>query len=299
MSIQTDSQQVIYQLDTVYQSILDRLESQVRDATLIDLALRKIISQEDSETSLLDWNPERAISPREAFRALATRLIEQLQPHIDSGVVMSESDYADLLHWETGQLALPGMSCEQIVLANISYARRKSLMEFWRNLTNRVAPDANPESALLQASRDLAQAWVRQTPEARIIPFRERETFTEFPMHISRGADQPEWVLPHSALMLITRANHALATLATLDKDNQAARNLRDCTAHMTGALRQSYLQYEPRQAFYAGGTATIQLSRDVVAFRLEPKLFTRAKDAITRHVSDVQFMPSERIVAG
>ena len=47
MSSITRIDQLIHELDVVYQGTLDRLEVQARDAVLIDKALRQILDQGD------------------------------------------------------------------------------------------------------------------------------------------------------------------------------------------------------------------------------------------------------------
>jgi hypothetical protein len=291
----TDSQQLIADLDHVYQSTLDRLASQARDAHMLDLALRRILDQEDDDARILDWDVERAMSPRTAFRALAMKLVEHLQGSVQREIALSPIDYEDLLTWPLEPRRL-GVTPVDDFLHRVQRARQYRLADFWVELTNRVTPHLSPDSATKRAGTDLAIAFVRELPHTAVIPVRNVALARTLGLPIQRQDQDPDWILPAATLHLMTRANHALSTVAELGDQGKVARHIRECTSVMAGKVKAAFRQYEPKDSFHAGVDLTIELSRDCVDYRLSPRLFELAQAAIKLHQPSISFLPSHQL---
>jgi hypothetical protein len=288
-------EQVIRDLDVLYQSTLDRLATQARDARLIDIALRRILDQDDSSAPTLEWDIERAMSPRTAFRSLALKLVEHMQGSVDREVALSPIDYDDLLVWPIEPRRL-GMTATDDFLQRIELARRYRLADFWIELSNRVSPHLSPDDAQRRAGTDLALAFVRELPHDSVIPVFDTEQWRTMSLPIHRDDGEPEWILPNQTVHQMTRTNHALSTLAELGKEGRSAKHIRECTQTMSSSVKKTFRQYEPKQTFHAGGAMRIELTRDTVDYRLTPKLFDLARVAITAHEPTICFLPSHQM---
>lgn len=293
----SDTLALITELDILYQSTLDRLEAHVRDVHIIDHALRRILDQGDSESAVLEWDIERAMSPRAAFRALALRLVEHMQSNVQREIALSPIDYDDLLIWPREISPANGTTVHHF-LAKVQAARGFSLRQFWADLSNRVAPDRDPEAATDRAANDLAMAFTRQLTTDLIVPVNSRYGRHALPMEIMRQQGDSEWVLPGHTITMVTRANHALSTLLQLARENKVAAHIKECTTTFNAKIRERFRQYAPAEAYFAGDDLRIELTRDSVDYHMSDKLYSLTHNAIHRQDPHVAFLPSRRIAS-
>lgn len=283
---------LIRDLDILYQSALDRLESQARDAIIIDKALRQILDQPDDDASVLNWNPERAISPRAAFRALAQQIV-----HAADGTVtrndnaITTLDYEDLLSWPDEPKRLPGQSPTHELFRRIEYARSKSLRGFWNRFVVRIAPDKDPQAALLSAATDLVDAFGVEMPDRLLVPYRAREPFRTLLLPFHRSPEDIEWTVHAPALVSMTRANHALATICRVHGDSSVAAAIHEVNGALHSRMKTSFRQYRPRETFLAGDYLHMVFSRDHVDYRLCNRIWERVWEALPQNIQALQFV--------
>jgi hypothetical protein len=285
---------LIYDLDVVFQSTLDRLESWARDALIIDKAIRQILDQPDEDDSVLNWNPERAMSPRHAFRALAQRVVQAADETLTrTDNAITTLDYEDLLNWPDEPKRQPGQPLAHELFRRIEYARRKTLRAFWNRLSVRIAPDRDPEAARISATSDLVSAFGVETPERMLVPYRSRESFRTLLLPFNRTIGDIEWTVHAPALVNMTGANHALATLCRLDGDATVAASIHELNGSLHSRMKTSFRQYKPRETYFAGDHLQIVLCRDHVDYRLGERVWSRVWDALPSSSMDLQFVDS------
>lgn len=283
---------LIRDLDILYQSALDRLESQARDAVIIDKALRQILDQPDEDAPVLNWNPERAISPRAAFRALAQQVVHAAGATVTrADNAITTLDYDDLISWPDEPKRQPGESPAHELFRRIEYARSKSLRGFWNRFVVRIAPDSDPDAARLSAATDLVGAFGVETPDRLLIPYRARDPYRTLLLPFHRRPDDIEWTVHAPALVNITRANHALATLCRVNGEAQVAAAIHEVNGSLHSRMKTSFRQYRPREAFLAGDYLVMQFGRDHVDYRLGTRLWELVWDTLPQTCHSLQFV--------
>jgi hypothetical protein len=267
---------LVDQLDVLYQNTLDRLESQTRDAIIIDRALRQLLDQNESDESILNWNPEKAISPKLAFRALALKIIHQADQAITREVAISPLDYEDLLMWpDEPRRRGQGSSAADEFLRRIDYARNKTLADFWQQFQTRIAPDRDPALAQITAVTDLLGAFAVELPNEYLIPYtRASGGIYVLPHAIKRGPADLEWVIRPEQMSAIARANHGLATMCQLRHQGLFATLILEMNATLHNKLKTCFNQYTPNDLYVAGGVLSLRLQRDHIDFRMSQQLF-------------------------
>lgn len=262
------------ELDTVYLQALDRMESQTRDAMLIDKTLRQLLDQRESDESILNWDPARAISPRLAFRSLALRLIHESTRVKTRQVDVNRQDYEDLLAWSDAPKRRHGKPVEDF-LDCIEHGRTKRLSEFWQSLRSRISPDADPVQARINATADLLGAFSVQLPTEHIVPFIPiNRDQTIVPYQIGRDEADLEWVITQTALDDISRVNHAISTLCQLAGHDLYSTLILEMNMSFHQRMRSSFNRYRPQESFPAGGVVSMRLHRDNVDFRFSGEIF-------------------------
>lgn len=267
---------LVGRLDVLYQNTLDRLESQTRDAIIIDRALRQLLDQRESDESILNWNPEKAISPKLAFRALALKIINQADQAITRESAINPLDYEDLLMWpdEPRRRAQGGSASDEFLL-RIEYARSKTLADFWQQFQTRIAPDRDPALAQITAVTDLLGAFAVELPTEYLIPFSQASNGVYvLPHGLKRGEADLEWVIRPEQMNAIARANHALATMCQLKHQGLFAGLILEMNTTLHNKLKTSFNQYTPNDQYLAGGVLSLRLQRDHIDFRMSKQLF-------------------------
>lgn len=267
---------LVGRLDVLYQNTLDRLESQTRDAIIIDRALRQLLEQNESDDSILNWNPEKAISPKLAFRALALKIIHQADQAITREVAISPLDYEDLLMWpDEPRRRGQGSSASDEFLRRIEYARGKTLADFWQQFQTRIAPDRDPALAQITAVTDLLGAFAVELPNEYLIPFsRASNGIYVIPHALKRDEADLEWVIRPEQMNTITKANHGLATMCQLKHQGLFASLILEMNTTLHNKLKTSFSQYAPNDLFVAGGVLSLRMQRDHIDFRMSQPLF-------------------------
>ena len=292
MSSITRIDQLIHELDVVYQGTLDRLEVQARDAVLIDKALRQILDQGDEADAVLNWNPERAISPRGAFRALANQVVKAAQTTATrEDTAITTLDYEDLLSWPDEPKRLPGEAPSSELFRRIAYARNKSLRKFWNSFVVRIAPDRDPATALMTAASDLATAFGIEAPTHLLLPFRHQDPFRTLLFPFNRSQGDLEWTVHQPAMLNLIRANHALSTICRVNGDGSAATAIHELNGNLQSRMKTSFRQYKPRDSFIAGDLLNLQFGRDHVDFQMGVRVWELVWQALPEHVPELQFV--------
>lgn len=295
--VATPIEDLVDQLDVLFQNTLDRLESQTRDAIIIDRALRQLLEQHESDESILNWNPEKAISPKLAFRALALKVIHQADQAITREAPISPLDYEDLLTWpDEPRRRSHGGNVADEFLKRIEYARNKSLGEFWQQFQTRIAPDRDPALAQITAVTDMLAAFAVELPNEHLIPFsRAANGAYVVPHALRRGDSDLEWVIRPEQMNAIARANHALATMCQLKGEGLFASLILEMNTTLHNKLKTSFNQYAPNDQFLAGGVLSLRLQRDHVDFRMSKPLYDIVLETM-RPVRGLHFVSTPKL---
>lgn len=284
-----DIGQLAEKLDAIYQETLDRLEQQTRDSILIDQALRRLLDQ-DGDQSVLQWDPERAMPPHAAFRALALKLIERAHAITSNEFPLLEIHYADLISWsgEPRRYELP--PAEQFI-ARINYARAQSLQAFWLKLSTRLAPESRPYDAETEAVTDIVACFGKEVPEAILIPTVRHQGSVALILLLPRGFREQAYSMSPGNLERLCCGVQAISTLLLLDRRIKSATALNEAIAGLNGRLRTSFSQYAHKDTYYWTDTGTIVLFQDHVQVRIPVDLFPIIQSAVARQVHNPQFV--------
>jgi len=290
-----DLDALVRQLDILFQNTLDRLESQTRDAIIIDRTLRQLLDQNETEESVINWDPEKAISPKRAFRSLALRLIHEADQAVTRDSTINSLDYEDLLAWPDEPRRRAGSAADEF-LKRIEYARAKSLAGFWAQFQARIAPDRDPLQAQITAISDLLTAFAVELPSQYIVPFAHiGDGVHILPLGLKRAEQDLEWVVKAEVMNTIAKANHALATVCQLNREGTLAALILEMNSTFHNKLKASFRQYAPADQFLAGGVLSLRMQRDHIDFRLSRRLFEMVL-ASMKPVRGLHFVPTPRI---
>lgn len=279
----TDLVALAGQLDEVFQRTLDRLETQIRDALLIDRELRLLLEQNESDESIINWDPERAISPKYAFRSLALRLIKEADTAVTRESAISPLDYEDLLNWVDEPRRRSGMPTQDVLL-RVEYARQKRLATFWTQFQARIAPDREPMVAHITAIEDLLSSFAVSMPTEYVIPFSRISAETLIiPFALQRRDEDLEWVVREDVMGKIAKANHAIATICQLQHESVFASLILEMNATFHNKMRTGFQQYTPDDHFLAGGVLSMRMKRDHIDYRMSPQLFDLLKATMSK----------------
>lgn len=270
------------QLDIVFQNTLDRLEVQTRDAIIIDRALRQLLDQNETDESIINWDPERAISPKLAFRALALRLIHEADKAVTREATINSLDYEDLLAWPDEPRRRVNSAADEFLI-RIEHARTKSVAEFWHQFQARIAPDRDPIHAQISATSDLLSAFAVELPTEFIVPFVPiGEGIHILPFGLKRQKDDLEWVIHQDVMNNVFRTNHALATICLLHKETMLSTLILEMNTAFHSKMKTTFRQYTPNEQFLAGGVLSLRMQRDHIDFRLSRPLFDMVQQAMS-----------------
>lgn len=281
MAEDVDLQGLVEQLDTLYQNALDRLEAQTNDAIGFDRDLRRLLDQSETDESIVNWDPERAISPRLLYRSLALRLIKQSDAAVTRDVAISPMDYEDLLSWSDEPHPRSG-NHKQDLLRRIQYARTKRLATFWSQFQARIAPDRDPVQARITALSDLLCVFAIEQPAKYIVPYSPLLSGVVIvPFALKRVDGDLDWVVKQETMTLISKANHALATICQLGQSSLMATLILEMNTTIHSKLRSSLYKYSPNEQFLAGGMLSTRLRRDYIDYRMSPELFSHFRASL------------------
>jgi hypothetical protein len=281
---------LIDDLDLLYQNVLDRLESQTRDALIIDQAIRRLLDQSDSEEAVLNWQPERAMSPKTAFRALALRLIPHAEALATRPVGVSRLDYEDMLVWPDEPVRR-GVSLADDFVDRIRYARTKTIREFWDRLHGRISPEGNPALSLDTAATDLLRAFATPHPEMVSISTARLGDRQGLLLPLSKAHNDVDLVLSVSGLQNITRANHAISTLCALEGRPEIGTSVYELTGNLHQRLTSSFRQYRPGETYYADDYLRVRMDRGHILYAMDRQLFELVRSTLPRFAENLQFV--------
>lgn len=284
---------LVDELDAVFQSALERMQSQARDAFVLEQALRNILS-DHSGSSVLGWDIEKAITPLAAYQALAQRIIDQLPSALGLSRTPQRHQYADLLVWpdepkRTGDL----MKDYQ---ARIDYARRLTLRQFVDLTIARFAPDKDPDVAEACAAADLLRAFVIQLPQDLVVPVQDMGIAKILPMRITRLADDVRWVMPHLTAQVVARTNYAISTVARLSGKALVASRMVEMTRDFQSFVEKGYGVYEQNQTFRGGSEVQKRLLADWVDYQVSDDLYGRLRNTMMEADPRLCFVPAASV---
>lgn len=278
------------ELDQVFQSALDRMESQARDAFVLEQALKRILS-DNGPNSVLGWDVEKAITPLAAYQALALRIVDQLPAALGLTSTPQRHQYADLLVWpdepkRTGDLL-------KDFEARVQYARKLSLRQFIDLAIARFAPDDEPELAASCAATDLLRAFVITLPQNLVVPVQEDRHTKIYPMLIRRTDQDVRWVMPQITAQVISRTNYAISTVARLHGKPVVATRMAEMTRDFQAFIQQNFGVYQDRQTFRGGAEVTTRLLADWVDYDVSEELFGILKRTMAQADDRLAFVPA------
>ena len=286
---------LVDELDTLFQSALDRMQEQARDAYVLEQALKRALA-DDSSASVLGWDIERAITPLAAYQALAHRIIRQMPTELGLAAPPEAHHYQDLLVWPDEPRRTDDIHKD--FQRKIDYARKVTLRNFVDLIVARFAPDKAPATSSVCVARDLLRAFVVELPRDVVVPVQRNPDTIMVPLIIRRREHEVSWVMPIRTTQLVARTNYALATLARLTGKHVVAQRMGEMTHDFLQAMRRSFRQYEPNQTFYGGAEARIELAADCVDYTISPALYDLAHDVMARTDPKILFVPAETILS-
>lgn len=281
---------LVEQLDRLFQSALDRMETQARDAHVLEQALKRILC-DASPTSVLGWDVEKAITPIAAYRALALRIIDRLPAELGLAHALQRHQYIDLLDWpdapkRTGDLL-------KDYEAQIRYARRVSLRGLIDQVLARFAPDTNPSLSATCAAVDLLRAFAIPLQQSLVVPVQDEKHAIVFPMLIQRTEDEERWVLPQRTAQRMARAHYAIGTLATLDGTPVVAQRMAEMTRDLQAFVTQYFGVYEPDKTFRGGAEVAMRMRADWIDYEVSERIAGILRRAMAEADHRLAFVPA------
>lgn len=274
-------------LDRIYQEILTVIERQARDAISLNHNLTELFAGKEGQVAqVLDWSAERAMTPFDAYRQLAERLMAELRPILDPSGSLTSIPYQDLIEWS--EMPAHGSPNEKLI-ANISYARQRSLRTFFQEVKARFQPEAVPDNASQLAAADIMAAFCVEQPDLIVLPLKKnsgavtlslRLLKSPLAMHISKAN-----------LNVILRANAAIATLARLNGRHKQAAKLNEGSSAMLLKLTGRQYQFSNFDRHTFGEEMIVVMQPDHLQYHMPETLFDLLASAVRAHVADVIFM--------
>lgn len=280
---------VARKVEELYNDFLNQYEEQIHSASKINVSINELLKRAGDE-QILKWNPEAALSPRNAFATLAEAIARQAMPHLGLSVGKSTFRYLDLIDWiEPPFTSL--MTLKEVQLARIQYARTRSLVTFLDDLLVRYRPDTVPEHAMSRGTFDFCKTFAVPTPLGTVIPIKPAQRSIVSSYRFLRQGDEMLWYfLPrhHSA---ITRASNAIATIAILSGRPEISFGLGDMLNAMEQHLSKTMMRFEEGDYFQAGSFVRIILHRDTIAFHFGESTFQLIRSKVEKYITDIRFI--------
>lgn len=283
---------LVGELDAIYQETTERLQQQALDAQHLDQRVRHLLNKAAEDAGMLVFDPQRPISPRQAFRALAMRIVEVIQTTSGRKVPLAAADFDDLLIWPHDPARM-GASPTEEFLHSIAVARKQSLQAFWDRLQLRITPDVDPKRAINQAIEDLLEAFAVPQPSSLVVPYLALPPRRALTMDLRRQDEDLEWVLTAGQQLRMTRANHAIATVCLLDGQNDLAEAIHQTNHQISKRLKSRFNQYEPGTVHTATQDMQLAFGRGTIAYRLRMPLYERVADTLAHHGPGIEFVPA------
>lgn len=281
---------MVDQLDALYQQALDRLETQSADVLAIDQEIKRVLQRGSENENILQWDPERAMPPHTAFRALAVQIIAKASGTVPAETPLLESHYYDLLSWPEDPLRTDHCLKDQIA-ARIGFARKQSLREFWARLQSRIAPHANLDDSRRRAVDDFVHTIGRPVPEAILVPTLFGAHSSTLCLELHRTKAEMEFMISPRHLHQIYAVGHALATLLLINGVHKAASGINEALSAASNKLRNNFGLYAHRDHFPGGPEMSLRLHKDHVQYIVSADLYQLVTNAVSLPYPNVQFV--------
>lgn len=287
--IAPDIDAMVDELDELYRQALDRLEVQATDVLALDDEIKRVLQRSAQNERILEWDPERAMPPHTAFRALALQIIQRASTELPSETPLLESHYSDLLTWNEEPTS--AKTIRDQIAARIEFARGRSLRDFWTRLQTRIKPHDNPKASLRRAIDDFVLTIGQPVPEAILVPtFFHRESFA-LCLEFNRERGEMEYTVTPRQLQQIFAVGHSLATLLLLQGLHKPAIGINEALAASSNRLRANFGLYAHRDQYPGGTELLLRLHKDHVQFICTPFLFELLSKALSQPYPNVQFV--------
>lgn len=276
-------------VEELYNEFLDQYEGQIHSTSKINVSIGELL-QRTGEDQILKWNPDAALSPKNAFITLADAIARQAAPHLGLTAGKSTFRYLDLIDWIDPPYTA-AMSAKEIQLTRIDYSRTRSLVGFLDDLLVRYRPDTVPEHAMSRATYEFCKTFAVPTPLGTVIPIKPgQRTFTNSYRFLRQGDEMLWYFIPrhHSA---ITRASNAIATIAILSGRPEISFGLGDMLNAMEHHLSKTMMRFEEGDYFQAGAFMRLVLHRDTAAFHFGETTFKLIRSNVEKYITDIRFI--------
>ncbi|APO93302.1 hypothetical protein [Xanthomonas vesicatoria] len=276
-------------LDRIYHSVLSAIERQARDAISVNENLSEVFAQGapiSKGAPLLDWSAERAVSPHDAFRQLAERLMTALRPILDPSGSLNTVPYNDLIEWP--DMPTGGRSNERL-LATLDYARSRSLRTFFDEVKARFQPEKVPANAALLATNDLMAGFCVDQPDIIVLPVKRNSGAAQFVIRLLRSPLTMH--ISRQNLNIILRVNAAIATLARLNGRHKLATTINEGSSAMLLRLKARQNQFSDYDKHNFADDLIVVMRPDHLQYHVPEALYEMIKDAFHSNCPSVLLM--------
>jgi len=276
-------------LDTAYQSILDQLEQQTTGVVSINSNLQKVLNA-GPDTPVINYQPDRALSPQDVFRDLAEVLVRRERPRLDPRGVRKDVRYDDLLRW-ADEPARGTQSATEFALSRISRARARSLHDFYERFVVRISPESLPERASEYVSQELLGSFAVPVPPSLIVPHCVDSFGTAVFIRLTRQHGEKPYYLTQDQFVRVEQAFLALATACVMAGNEQAAAAITEAGNELVRRLRENHRQYRHADEQHGGLHLRVVLWRDKVAFHLSNAVMDILRSLMLASSKGLQFV--------
>lgn len=282
---------LVTKLDALYQEVLDKIETQVAEASQINAELSDAVGLGVGGETLLKWDPELALSPKAAYKSFTEVLAKKAAPLFFSNRVQRSSyRYQDLVDW-----AMPysraRMSQQELQTARMHYARTRTVSAFFNELTIRFAPQSCPDQAADRATSELARIFSVSTPIGTVIPVLRGEAPAIFVYQMYHRDDEMIWHLAQRHYTAIVKAANSIATICLLNEHGGAAVAIGEMLNQLDAKMAKAHGQYEDGDGLFAGNVLRVVMHRDTADFQVGETVHALLDKSLREHVSDVRLI--------
>lgn len=290
LTVWTDeASQLIADLEHAYHAVLDQLQDQVSGAAMINDSLRKVLDT-GSDLPLINFHPDRAITPQQAFKELGEILVRKERPRLDPRSTRREIRYDDLLRW-TDEPPRGNLSVSEFASAKIAHARTKSLQDFYQRLLVRLTPEAVPAKAAEYVFEELSAALSVMVPPCIIVPYSTNNSGTIVFMRLTRAQQQKPWYLTAEQFASLEQALLALATACVLAGHEKTASVITEAGNELVMRLHESHRQYVHADEQRGGNQIRVLLLRDKIEFHLSNQVMDVLRNIMLNNSKGIEFV--------
>ncbi|MEY2161272.1 hypothetical protein [Rhodanobacter sp. FW106-PBR-LB-2-11] len=276
-------------LDAAYQAILDHLEKQTTGVASINSDLQRVLNA-GADTQVINYQPDRALSPQDAFKDLAEVLVRRERPRLDPRGLRKDVRYDDLLR-PTEEPARGSMTTAEFALARIAHARTRSIHAFYERLVVRISPESVPERASEYVFQELVASFAVHVPPMLIVPHAEDSFGSTVFIRLTRHEGEKPYNLTHDQFVRVEQAFHALGTACVMAGNEQAAAAITEAGNELVRRLRENHRQYRHAEDQHGGIHIRVTLWRDKVAFHLSNSVMEIVRSLMLTSSKGLQFV--------